>query len=116
MTFIHESDNPEELLSIWEKENKDASIFESDEVNFFSGEQNTAKGSLFLAVEYSFIQYYLANKPSIKLLALYLREALLSFKSRLLICIKKMVSYCIHLGVKINNSNFSFVVITLINC
>jgi hypothetical protein len=71
LTFIHESDNPEELLSIWEKENKDASIFESDEVNFFSGEQNTAKGSLFLAVEYSFIQYYLANKPSIKLLALY---------------------------------------------
>ena len=74
MLVIHDSDNPEKLFSLWEKEKTDTFGSEFSEDNFFSIDPNSFKETVYLAVEYNYVQYYMADQPIIKLLAIYFRR------------------------------------------
>ena len=74
MLVIHDSDNPEKLFSLWEKKNTDTFGSEFSKDNFFPVDPNSFKETDYLAVEYNYVQYYMADQPIIKLLAIYFRR------------------------------------------
>ena len=74
MLVIQDFDNPEKLLSLWEKENMDTFKSEYSGDIFFSDDLDSLKKTPYLAVEYNYVQYYEADQPIIKLLAIYFRR------------------------------------------
>lgn len=74
MLVTCDSGNPEKLFSLWEKENIYTCKSKLSEDNFFSDDPNSLKETAYLAVEYDYVQYYMAGQPIIKLLAIYFRR------------------------------------------